>query len=173
MHPIVKRAIALATVAGAGFIGSLSVGEGIRNIGYRDPGGRLDKPTACVGHTGPGVKEGVRYSDEQCAQWLKQDADNAAREAKRVIRPQLYAKLSPAERDSYSDFVFNKGLPNFQQSAMLRKLNAEDRVGACKEHRAWVYGRDKHGNKVKLGGLVKRAEKNAQECLAGVAGVQR
>ena len=173
MNPIVKRAIALATVAGAGFIGALADHEGIVNTGYRDPGGRLDKPTACVGHTGPGVREGVRYSDEQCARWLAQDADTAARGALNGLTPEIWARLSAAERDSYSDFVFNKGAGNFQTSTMRRKLLAGDRVGACREHRNWVYGRDKHGNKVKLGGLVKRANENTESCLAGVAGIKK
>lgn len=173
MNLIVKRAIALAAVASAGFIGALADHEGIRNVGYRDPGGRLDKPTACVGHTGPGVKEGVRYSDEQCAQWLAQDADKATTAALRPIKPGVLATLSKAEKDSYADFVFNKGAGNFASSTMLRKLNAGDRVGACNELKQWVYGRDKHGNKVKLAGLVTRAEEKRQLCLSGVAGIRR
>jgi len=173
MNPIVKRAIALATVAGAGFIGALADHEGIVSTGYRDPGGRTDKPTACAGHTGPGVKEGVRYSDEQCARWLAQDADAAAAGVRRVVTPAVYQRLTEAEKDSYSDFVFNKGLGNFSTSTMLRKLNAGDRIGACRENVKWVYGRDKHGRQVKLPGLVTRANANMQLCLAGVAGIKK
>ncbi len=111
---------------------------------YLDPVGI---PTACIGHTGPEVKLGQRYTAEQCQVFLQRDLLEANADIDRCIK----APLTVGQRAAMLSFAFNVGGQKFCGSSVARRLNAADYAGACAELSRWVYA----GGRV-LPGLVKR-----------------
>lgn len=143
---------AAALAAAAAFI---SPHEGLRQEPYYDPVGIL---TVCYGHTGSDVKKGVRYSEEQCQRILRNDIERHA-EALNCIK----TSLTEHQKVAFVSFAFNVGSSKFCKSTLVKKANAGDMKGACKELDRWVYG-NKNGKMVKLPGLVKRRAQERQVC---------
>ena len=83
---------------------------------YRCPAGRW---TIGYGHT-KGVKSGMRESVAHCERILVDDLNEAGSIVKRYVS----VPLSQHQFDSLSSFVFNLGGANFQNSTLLKKLNA-------------------------------------------------
>jgi lysozyme len=136
--------------------------EGFSNPVYVDPVGHY---AVCVGHdsTGPDGKPlrlGDTYSDEVCSYLLGKDIN----EAQKAVAALVKVPLSDGETIAYTDFVFNLGRGAFAGSTFLRKLNAGDHVGACKELPRWDKGKV-NGKLVSLPGLVKRRAAELKVCL--------
>ena len=129
--------------------------EGLRQEAYYDPVGIL---TVCYGHTGPDVKKGVRYSEEQCQRILKNDIQRHAEALDCIKTP-----LTEHQKVAFVSFAFNIGTTKFCKSTLVKKANAGDMKGACKELDKWVYGK-KNGKMVKLPGLVKRRAQERRVC---------
>ncbi|HDR9131377.1 lysozyme [Burkholderia vietnamiensis] len=127
--------------------------EGTRPVAYRDPVGI---PTACTGHTGADVRVGRVYSPKQCTQLL--NADSA--EAMGAVLDLTTGPINANELAALTDFTFNVGRGNLASSTLLRKFNAGDRPGACKELLRWVYAKG-----VKLNGLVRRRQAEYEVCM--------
>ncbi|CAJ2944236.1 glycoside hydrolase [Burkholderia pseudomallei] len=139
--------------------------EGWKNDVYVDPVGRL---AVCAGHdsTGPDgkpLKLGTRYTDDVCSYLLGEDVATAQAAVDRAVT----VSLSYGEQTAYTSFVYNLGVGNFRSSTMLRKLNAGDHVGACRELPRWNKGTI-DGKKVVLPGLVKRRDAEMQACLSAL-----
>lgn len=152
----VGAALVALSLVSVGGVYHVKQSEGISYVSYPDPATGGAPWTICYGHTGPEVKPGMRVDQAQCDRWLGEDLRDAEYHVQRLVK----ISLTQGEYDAYVSFVFNVGPYNFAQSTMLRKLNAGDRVGACKEFPRWVYA-----NKKVLNGLkVRRYEEQAM-CL--------
>lgn len=144
----VLAAAALLSVAGGQLI---KESEGKRNVGYRDAVGI---PTACYGHTGPGVRVGEWYSDDQCEVWFAQDI--AKHQVPLVGKANCIdsAPLTGNQRDAVTSLIFNIGTKKFCTSTMAAKLRQRDYEGASAEFSRWTYAGGKRYN-----GLVIRRNK--------------
>lgn len=131
--------------------------EGLRQWAYYDPPGIL---TACVGHTGPDVQKGVKYSLEQCDKWLTEDMRNAINTVERC-HPGLPENVLAA----FGDAVFNLGPKVACSSTASRYLAAGEIEAACRELPRWNRARV-GGVLVPLPGLTKRRQKEMELCLA-------
>jgi len=132
------------TISMAGLL-SLAGHEGIKNHSYPDPAHGWAVPTVCVGHTRT-ARPGQWRSDKECLDLLREDAEAAAQVVLSAGVP-----LTQGELDAYISFVFNVGSGNWSTSTLLRKLQAGDRHGACKELLRWT-----RANGVELDGLAAR-----------------
>ncbi len=120
--------------------------EGLKCQAYRDAVGKL---TIGYGSTGPHVTEGLNITEEYAEELLRHDL-------LRFESGVLYRVKVPLDQDEFDalvSFTFNVGLQAFQESTLLRKLNAADYAGAAQEFRRW----DKAGKRV-LPGLTKRRQ---------------
>ena len=126
--------------------------EGQVNRTYRDPIGVL---TSCVGHTGPELRMGQVWTDEQCAQQL---ADDVLKHSK-FLTCITYRPLSDGNKAAFASFEFNVGSEAFCNSTLARKANAGDLAGACAELSRWT-----RAGGVVWPGLVKRRALERKVC---------
>jgi lysozyme len=120
--PVVIVAGVLAAAAFA--IPMIGEFEGTVKVGYRDPVGIA---TSCVGHTGPDAVVGRKYTDEECAAQLANDAVKHGLE----IAPCLPDVLPVETRAAFTSFAFNVGTAGFCRSTLAAKAKAGDLRGAC------------------------------------------
>jgi lysozyme len=145
--------VALATsAAGVALVGHH---EGFRKQAYRDPVGIV---TVCYGHTGT-ARMGQSYSKEACQALLQSDL----RAAEAAVRRLVKVPLTQETFDALVSFTFNVGEGNFAKSNLLRKLNAGDYEGACRELSRWIYARGQI-----LPGLITRRKDEKHLCLSGL-----
>ena len=119
--------------------------EDCRLSAYKCPAGKW---TIGIGHT-RGVKQGQRITEAQAVQLLKGDLLPCEQSVN-----QLQVCQTQGQFDALVDFTFNIGAAKLAKSTLLAKI----RMGASekeirKEFSRWVYA-----NKVKLAGLVKRRQ---------------
>jgi lysozyme len=130
--------------------------EGRVYVPYRDPGnGTL---TVCDGHTGPDIIADKQYSDAECDVLLNRDMAAADAAVARLVK----VPVNAWQRAALIDFAYNKGAGNLASSTLLRKTNAGDEAGACREYLRWV----KAGGRV-LPGLQNRADADKWVCEQG------
>jgi len=113
--------------------------------------------TAGIGST-TGIVRNHKYSDQEIADMWITDI----RIAEKCVNK--YAGGSAMTDNQFSavtSFAFNAGCGNLQKSTLAKKANAGDFTGMCDELTKWVYAGGK-----KLGGLVKRREKERELCLS-------
>ena len=131
--------------------------EGLRLKAYRCPAGVL---TIGYGHT-LNVKPSDVISKDTADRLFVEDVERVERQ----LDAENYSKhLSQGQYDAVIDFIFNLGWGKYRSSTLRKKLlcNVND-VTIPDEFRRWVYGTDpKTGAKIKLPGLVKRREWEAQ-----------
>lgn len=150
-----QRAAALASA-----IAIAVPAEGLRQYAYRDPPGIL---TACYGHTGPDVKEGVVYSREQCEKWLNADMLQALAIVERCAPGLPWQVLA-----AFADAVFNLGPKiacDTAQSTAARLLAAQQYEAACRQLPRWDKARLPLLGMVSLPGLTKRRATEMALCL--------
>ncbi len=127
--------------------------EGCRLEAYRCPAGKW---TIGYGHTGPLVRQGLKWTQEQAEEWLLKDLLKAADD----VHSLATAPLTPNQTGALASFVFNLGAGCLKRSTLLMKLNARDYQSAAEEFDKWVYATvlnpDGTSSKRQLGGLVKR-----------------
>lgn len=109
--------------------------EGCRLKAYLCPAGVW---TIGYGHT-HGVKRGQTCTLQQASDWLA--ADIAPIDA--VITHLVTAKLKQHQRDALACLIFNIGSGNFENSTLLRKLNASDYDGAAAQFGRWIHAGDR------------------------------
>ena len=128
---------------------------------YVDKVGRGQPLTVCNGITGAGVVAGKWYSPAACYQLEKGRYLAAERSAKRLfVRWVTYDDFAKA---TFIDFIHNKGETNLSTSTLLRKANAGDLEGSCRENPRWNKGTVK-GVQVVLPGLQLRGDANDEIC---------
>ena len=85
-------------------------------------------------------------------------SESANEHAKGMVQC-IKVPITQGEYDAYTSFTYNIGVRAFCSSTLVKKLNAKDYDGACKELLKW----NKAGGKV-LPGLVKRRQQEYEEC---------
>ena len=129
--------------------------EGTVLQSYRDPIGVV---TACVGHTGPELRMGQRYTRRQCEDMLYGDLLKHAQALDCIKRP-----LTDNQKAAFLSFAFNVGDRAFCDSTLARKANAGDMSGACAELSRWTRAGGRE-----LPGLVKRRAAERDLCERGL-----
>ena len=128
---------------------------------YPDPGSENGDPwTIGWGHTGPEVKPGLVWTQEQADAAFLIDVTRFERDVVALVK----VPLTQGQFDALVLFAYNVGSKALETSTLLRKLNNEDYAGAALEFRRW----NKNDGKVMRGLTRRRA---AEECLfRGMAG---
>lgn len=127
--------------------------EGKVNSTYVDPIGII---TSCYGHTGPELKSGQKFTDEQCLNQLAKDLTVAQKGVQNLVTVPLNAYQEAA----LISFTYNAGAGNLRTSTMLRKFNSGDYKGGCTQLLNWVYAGGR-----KLAGLVNRRADEYKMCI--------
>jgi len=131
---------------------------------YVDKLGKGQPLTVCNGITGVGVIAGKWYSPADCYELEKGRYLQAERAAKRLFA--YWASYDAITQATFLDFIHNKGEGALAGSTMLRKANAGDVQGACRENPKWNKGTVR-GVLTVLPGLKDRADTNTGLCLEG------
>lgn len=129
--------------------------EGTVLQSYRDPIGII---TACVGHTGPELRMGQRYTRQQCEDMLYGDLLKHAQALDCIKQP-----MTDGQQAAFLSFAFNVGNKAFCDSTLARKANAGDMPGACAELSRWTRAGGRE-----LPGLVKRRAAERELCEKGL-----
>ena len=129
--------------------------EGAVLQSYRDP---INKITACVGHTGPELRMGQRYTRQQCEDMLYGDLLKHTAALDCIKQP-----MTDGQKAAFLSFAFNVGNKAFCNSTLVRKANAGDILGACAELSRWTLAGGRE-----LPGLVKRRAAERQLCEKGL-----
>ena len=143
---------ALLALSASALVG-IAVHEGYRGEAYEPVKG--DVPTIGFGTT-EGVEMGDRTTPERALILLLKDANKFQNAVKRCAPVPMYQY----EFDAYVSLTYNIGEGAFCRSTLVKKLNAGDYGGACREIRKW----DKFKGKP-LPGLTKRRQEEYQKCL--------
>lgn len=151
MTPKQKLIAKVGAASAALLLSMVPVFEGTVLKTYRDPIGVL---TSCMGHTGPELRMGQKWTPEQCQQQLAEDLVKHADALTCINRP-----LSDGQKAAFVSFAFNVGNKAFCGSTLARKANAGDMAGACAELSRWTYAGGKQ-----LPGLVKRRAVEREAC---------
>lgn len=109
---------------------SLIKREGKKNRAYRDVKGIL---TIGVGHTGPEVKDGLLWTDDQVRDAFTKDVSWAVDTINCFVTQPLNQNMF----DALVSFVFNVGKYAFTQSTMLKLLNLGFYKDAANEFDKW------------------------------------
>ena len=118
--------------------------EGCRLDAYRCPAGI---PTIGYGATGPDIRMGMVWTQEQADARLVEDLARFADGVERLVE----VDLSDNQFAAIVSFAFNVGLGALRDSTLLRKLNAGDYLGAADQLPRWA----RAGGRV-LPGLTRR-----------------
>lgn len=94
--------------------------------------------TTCHGMTGKDplgrpIDKNSTYSQEFCDKWYTKDVYAYNSQMKKKVVVPLY----PYEEVAYTSFVWHVGIGAWNSSTLLKKLNAGDREGACKQLLSW------------------------------------
>ena len=133
--------------------------EGCKLTAYPDPATGGDPWTIGYGHTGADVHPGLTITQEQAETLLMKDIQKAAAD----VNAKVTKDLTQHEFDALVDFTFNCGAGNFNNSTLLKKLNAGDFEGASHEFEKWDMAAGKH-----MAGLLRRRHAEAQEFISGM-----
>jgi lysozyme len=122
--------------------------EGCVLEAYPDPGTGNDPWTVGWGSTGPGIRKGVVWTQEQCDERLKQDVNAFGEKVAALLHN---SATSQQEFDALVSFAYNVGIGNLASSTLIRKHRAGDKVGAADQFGKWV-----NAGGHRMEGLVKR-----------------
>ena len=155
-----QRTQAGALVLSVAALASIAGYEGYRSTAYIPVPG--DVPTIGHGTTryedGSAVKMGDRVTPERAQVLLRNDASTFERAVKRCAPVPMH----PHEYDAFVSLAYNIGESAFCKSTLVRKLNAGDYAGACREILKW----DKFKGQP-LRGLTLRRQDEYQKCIGG------
>lgn len=158
-----RIAIAVLTLSAAGLVG-LAVDEGYSDKAYKDPVRGAAVPTLGFGTT-QGVKMGDTTTPVKALQRKLADVQQMESFIKQCVKVPLYQH----EYDAYVGFAYNVGPTRFCQSTLVKKLNAGDYPGACREMLRWTWAGDIDcalpENRQQCGGLVERRQRAVAACL--------
>ncbi|PAO10843.1 lysozyme [Enterobacter roggenkampii] len=162
MNPTLRNKLVGAIVGGSGAItiaavmlGNADGLEGRHYYAYQDVVGVW---TVCDGHTGTDIRRGHRYTDKECDNLLRADLRKVAN----AIDPLIKVGIPEPTRAALYSFTYNVGSDAFASSTLLKKLNAGDVTGACKELQRWTYAGGKQWK-----GLITRREIEREVCEWG------
>ncbi len=115
---------------------------------YPDPATGGDPWTIGWGSTGPAIKKGTVWTQEECDERFNEHVREFSEAVAKAIGS---APTSQKQFDALVCFAYNVGLGNFKSSTLLKKHKAGDYAGAAKEFARW----NKAAKKV-LPGLTRR-----------------
>lgn len=147
-----RTTIAALSISGAALVGILTH-EGFRDKAYIPVPG--DVPTVGFGTT-DGVKMGDSIDPVAAVNRAHRDIVKFENALKQCVKVPLYQH----EFDAYTKLTYNIGSSAFCGSTLVRKLNAGDYTGACKEILRW----DRFQGKP-LRGLTNRRQEEYKLCL--------
>jgi lysozyme len=161
---MLRNNLVKGALAGVGLAASVAAifmmpHEGEKHYAYKDSIGVW---TICRGHT-KDVKAGDVATQKQCDAWYVEDVKHAEAVYNKLVKVNHHHNVKAAA----ISFIFNLGEGNFRKSTLLKKLNAGDAVGACKQFPRWHYagGRDCRVRSNNCYGLVERRQKEMELCL--------
>ena len=107
--------------------------EGCRLQAYPDPASGGDPWTVGWGATGPDIRQGTVWTQQQA------DADLQNRLSAIGMRVDELVKvpLNDEPKAALDDFAYNEGLGNLQSSTLLAELNAGNMQGAADQFLVW------------------------------------
>lgn len=149
-----RTQLASLTLSAAALVG-IALHEGYSDRAYTPVPG--DMPTIGFGTT-QGVKPGDTITPPKALQRALQDVQQYEGAIKRCVAVPLHQR----EYDAYTSLTYNIGQTAFCKSTLVRKLNAQDYEGACKEILRW----DRFSGQP-LSGLTKRRQAEFQQCVGG------
>jgi GH24 family phage-related lysozyme (muramidase) len=121
---------------------------------YPDPGTGGDPWTIGWGTTGPDVKKGVNWTQQQCDDRFTQDLTKFAQSVAKLIGA---AATTQHQFDAMVSFAYNVGIGNLTKSSLLKLHKAGDFAGAANEFAKW----NKANHKVMKGLTRRRAAEEA------------
>ena len=124
----------------------IKVSEGRKLKAYRCPRG---KPTIGYGST-DGVVMGMVITEQQAEALLEKDLERFEKGVNALVKVDITGNQFAA----LVSLAFNVGMGDFEDSTLLRKLNAGDYVGAAEQFPLWIWAGDRI-----LPGLVERRRK--------------
>ena len=127
--------------------------EGCELLAYPDPGSGGAPWTIGWGATGPGIKPGVRWTQQQADARLRDDVGKFAAKVARLVTVQT----EHHEMAALISLAYNIGTGAFADSTLLRKLNSGDKRGAAEQFKRW----NKAGGRVMRGLTNRRAAEAA------------
>lgn len=148
----VRNGIAALVLSAAGLVG-IALSEGYSDSAIIPVKG--DVPTIGFGAT-EGVKLGDRTTPPKALQRALQDVSKYEGAVKRCVKVPLHQR----EYDVFVSMAYNIGSAAFCGSTLVRKLNAEDYDGACREILRW----DRFQGQP-LRGLTLRRQAEYQQCM--------
>lgn len=147
---MIKRSAIAALTVSAGLLVSVTVYEGYSDIPYLDSVGVL---TQGFGRT---ENVGGRTTPQRELILLMKDLDGR----KAALALCIHVPLYQHELDAFLSLAYNIGNRAFCGSTLVKKLNAGDYAGACREILRWnqAGGRE-------LAGLTKRRQAEYKQCM--------
>ena len=146
-----RRAVAALTLSAAGLV-SLLQSEGYTSRAVIPIKG--DVPTIGFGTTA-GVRMGDTITPQVAVSRALSDVSKFEGALKRCVK----VPLTQGEYDAYLSLSYNIGSGAFCGSTLVRKLNASDYAGACKQVLVW----DKAGGR-RVQGLTARRNREYAQC---------
>lgn len=132
--------------------------EGCHLKAYPDPASGGDPWTIGFGATGPGIRRGVVWTQQQAEQRLEQDVKRFVDGVRRLLqRPATDKQLG-----AMASLAYNIGLARFEKSTLLRLFNEGKVEAAAKQFGVWTLASGK-----RMRGLVNR---RADEALVFAGG---
>lgn len=147
-----RNGIATLVLSAAALVG-IALSEGYTDMAVIPVKG--DVPTVGFGST-EGVKMGDRTTPPKALARALQDIQKYEGAVKKCVVVPLYQY----EYDTYIDFAYNVGTGAFCRSTLVKKLNATDYAGACKELLRW-----NRVDGVVVSGLTKRRQRGYEQCI--------
>jgi lysozyme len=147
-----RNVIATLALSAAALVG-IALSEGYSDTAIIPVKG--DVPTVGFGST-EGVKMGDRTTPPKALARALQDIQKYEGAVKKCVVVPLYQY----EYDTYIDFAYNVGTGAFCRSTLVKKLNATDYAGACKELLRW-----NRVDGVVVSGLTKRRQRGYEQCI--------
>lgn len=148
-----SRTVVASLFLSATALVGIAVHEGYRDSAYVPVVG--DVATIGFGTT-DGVKAGDKITVERALLKLLVDANKFEKAVKTCAPVPMYSY----EYNAYVSLTYNIGEGAFCRSTLVKKLNAYDYEGACKEILKWNMFKGQS-----LAGLTKRRQEEYQQCI--------
>ena len=148
-----NRTVVASLALSASALVGIAISEGYTDQAVQPLPG--DKWTIGFGTT-DGVKQGDRITAPQALERALRDVTKFEGAVKQCVTVPLYQY----EYDAYVQLSYNIGSGNFCGSTLVKKLNTEDYLGACKEILRWNRFKGQPNK-----GLTARREREYQKCL--------
>jgi lysozyme len=123
--------------------------EGFRALAYLCPANVWTIGYGTTRINGRPVSSGMKITTEEAEDLLEEDL----KQFEDAVNQNVLVELTQNEFDALVCFVYNVGAGNFKSSTLLKKVNAQDFLGASLEFKKW-----NKANKKVLPGLTRRRE---------------